>query len=304
MKQVTAALVLATGLAGMVCATTAAQDRGTRGRRTVYVSALDDRNAPVADLTRADLTVQEDGRAREIIAVEPAKTPLHVALMADDSGLALAPIREGLGAFIERLQNKAAMSIITTGGRNLTLVDYTTNALTLYEGVKKISARNTEGSYLIDGLIDTSQALARRGAARPVIVAIVLESEELSSAGADRALDAIQATGVAVNIISIGTAGVIGMRPLSSFNDASVDGSSRRNAVIASAPERTGGLFAQLPAASGIPTTMRMLAGELATQYAVVYADAMTTTGKGVKLEIETTRGGVKLRAPTRVVNK
>ena len=40
--------------------------------RTVHVSATDSKGAPVTDLTAADITVKDDGKAREVLKVERA----------------------------------------------------------------------------------------------------------------------------------------------------------------------------------------------------------------------------------------
>ena len=83
--------------------------------RTVYVTVVDGKNAPVAGVTAADLTVKEDGRPRAIDRVEIATAPMQIALMLDDGGVALGAIRQGARQFVERLQGKAAFMLITTG---------------------------------------------------------------------------------------------------------------------------------------------------------------------------------------------
>jgi hypothetical protein len=111
--------------------------------RTVFVTAVDGKDVPVAGLTAADLTVKEDGKVRQIDRVELATAPMQIALMLDDGGVALGAIRQSAGQFVERLQNKAEFMLITTGGgRNVTLVNPTPDPRIVYAALQKVFARN------------------------------------------------------------------------------------------------------------------------------------------------------------------
>ncbi len=166
----TAILVLAGGVA-------ASPQMATR---TIYVSALA-KNVPVTDMTAADFVVKEDGKVRDVTAAQIATTPMSIALMLDNGGLSLGAIRQGAGQFIEALQGKAEFSIVTIGGRKLTLVDFSSDIPALYAGLKSLLARNTTTVDLLDGFIEVSNAFRAREAARPVIVAIAAEGEEVSN---------------------------------------------------------------------------------------------------------------------------
>src|ERR1700730_17550046 len=54
--------------------------------RTVYLSAVDSKGAPVTDLTAADLVGKEGGTDRTIATLQPATAPMDVAILVDDSG--------------------------------------------------------------------------------------------------------------------------------------------------------------------------------------------------------------------------
>src|SRR5436309_12151949 len=54
--------------------------------RIVYVAALNASGAPVTDLTAADFTVKEGGKARDVIRAGPAAAPMHIAILIDDDG--------------------------------------------------------------------------------------------------------------------------------------------------------------------------------------------------------------------------
>jgi hypothetical protein len=73
--------------------------------------------------------------------------------------------------------------------------------------------------------------------------------------------------------------------------------SVQRNIVIGSAPRNSGGRSEQVLHATGIVPLMLQFAAELAGQYAVVYR----TDADRARLEVTTTRLGIRLRAPARV---
>lgn len=270
------------------------------GTRTVYVTAVDGKGVPIPDLTAADFTVKEDGKPRDVVSAEIAKAPMQIALMLDDSGLALGAIRQGAGQFIEALQGKAEFAIITMGGRNLPLVDFTRDPPTLYAALQKLFARNSPPTYVLDGFLEVAQTFTRRKAERPVIVSVATEGEELSDATADAVLDAIQKSGATLYYIGLGAPVTQGTRPPLSAerpNDSTENESSKRNTVLGSAPRNSGGRSEQALQSSGVPVMMKQFAVELAGQYALTYK----TDAAEAKLSVETKRKGVKLRAPTRV---
>jgi len=298
-------IVATVSAAGLLVGTAvAARGQTPQARtRTIYVTAVDNKEAPVDGLTAADFTVKEDGKVREVVSAEIAKRPMQIALMLDDSGLGLGAIRQGAGQFIETLQGKAEFAIITMAGRNLPLVDFTADAPTLYAGLQKMLTRNTPSTYLLDGLVEVAQTFQRRKAERPVIVAVIVEGEELSSARADVVLDAIQKSGVKLYYVGLGAPVTQGNRPPYAAEraaDSTEEESNKRNAVLGSAPKNSGGRSEQVLQTSGVPGLLKQFAVELAGQYAVTY-DTDTTNAK---LSVETKRKGVKLRAPARVGSK
>src|SRR5262249_30692317 len=151
-----------------------------------------DKDAPVKDMTAADFTIKEDGKPRDIVTTEIATTPMQVVMMLDDSGLSLGAIRQGAWDFIQALQGKAEVAIINIGAQNRPLVDFTKDPQVLLAALQKMLAHNSPPAYILDGLVEVAQALKKREATRPVIVAVATEAEELSSARADFVLDALQ----------------------------------------------------------------------------------------------------------------
>lgn len=266
----------------------------TAGARTrdVYVSVVDAKGAPVQGLTAADFTVREDRTAREVLKAGPATEPMQVALLIDDSQAAnsmLNPLREAIGAFVEKLKGRAEIALITFGERPTTLVEYTNNAELLKKGIGRVFPRSGAGPYLLDAIVDASRGLERRKAARPVIVAITVEGIEFSNVHYQPVLDALQRSGASLHTVSVG-----------SPSDSSTDEMRNRNMVIADGTARTGGRRDQVLADSGLPEKMRQVADDLLNQYVVTYSRPDTLIPPE-RIEVTTTRAGATARARTRV---
>jgi VWFA-related protein len=267
--------------------------------RTIYVTVTDGKNASVPDLTAADFTIKEDGKARTIEKAELATTPLQIALMLDDGGLSLGAVRQGTGQFVEALQRKAYFSLITTGGRNLTVVDFTPDPRPIYDALGKLFARNSPATYLLDGFFEVAQKFERLKAPRPVIVAVAAEGEEFSNTRADVVLDTIQRSGTIFYYIGLGAPVTRGTKPALTADrpgDSTEGESAKRNTVLGSAPKNSGGRSEQVLQDSGVPVLMKQFAQELAGQYAITYRSETP----GGKLTVETSKKGLKLRAPAR----
>ena len=260
--------------------------------REVYVSVRDNKDAPVTGLTAPDFTVREDGVAREVLRAGPATAPMQVILLVDDSEAltpALQPMREGLTKFIEKLQGHAEIGIVTFGERSTSLVQSTTEINTLKRGVTRIFARSGSGAYLLDAIADVSQGLQRRKAERPVIVAVTLEGIEFSNLQPETVLKALDSSGAALHVLSVGM-------PSSSMTDEA----RNLNRVVADGTQRTGGRRDQVLAVSGIPEALQRVADDLLNQYVVTYGRPDTLIPPE-KLQVTASRPGVTVRARTRI---
>ena len=260
--------------------------------RTVYVTAMDGKGVPVQGLTAADFAVREDRIAREVLKAGPATEPLQIALLIDDSQAATSmvqPLREGITAFIDKLQSKAEIALITFGERPTTVVEYTSSAEALKRGVGRVFPRSGAGPYLLEAILEASRGLERRKAVRPVIVAVTVEGIEFSNQHYDPVLEALERSGATLHTLAIGSPA-----------DSQSDEMRNRNAVIAEGTERTGGRREQVLADSGLPEKMRQLADELLNQYVVAYARPETLIPPR-RIEVTSTRPGVTVRARTRV---
>lgn len=266
----------------------AASDARTRD---IYVSVLDSKGAPVLGLSAADFVVREDGAAREVLRAGPATAPMQIIVLIDDSEAATNAIqrmREGLIAFVDKLQGRAEIGLVTIGERPTSLVSYTTDTTALKKGINRLFARPGAGAYLLEGIVEVSRGLEKRKPARPVIVALTTEGVEFSNQQYQQVLQPLEASGAALHVLAIGM-------PSSSMSDEM----RNRNIVLAEGPERTGGRRDQLLHESSLPEVLPRFADELLNQYVVTYGRPDTLIPPE-KVQVSVTRPGVTVRARTR----
>jgi VWFA-related protein len=284
-------------LSAIAAASTAAQEprppQASDARsRSVYVSVVDAKGAAATGLTAADFAVSEDGVSREVLRAVPATEPLDLVLLVDDSQAAAGAIpylRDGLAKFVDRLQGKAAIGIVTVGERPTSVAERTTDIAALKKGVSRVFARQGTGTYLLEGLVDVSRGLQKRDTIRPVIVALMMEGVEFSNASYQQVLEALYASGATLHVLAIGA-------PSGSTSEEI----RNRNMAIAEGTEATGGRREQLLAEMSIPGALDKLADELLHQYVVTYGRPESLIPPE-KITVTVTKAGLTARARTRL---
>lgn len=261
----------------------------------IYVSVVDAKGNAVQGLTVKDFAVREDGNAREVLRAEPATEPLDVMLLVDDSQAATAAIpflRDGLRKFIERMQGKAKIGIVTVGERPTSLVEYTTDTAALTKGVNRIFARPGGGAYLLEGVRDVSRGMRKReNQPRPVIIALTVEGIEFSNLQYERVLDELRPSGATFHALAIGT-------PAATVSDEL----RNRGLLLSEGTKETGGRYDQLLSPMAIEERLQQVAAELLNQYLVTYGRPDTLIPPE-KVQVTSTRPGVTVRARTRVIS-
>jgi len=281
--------VAALSVAACAFAWTRALDAQTI-QRALYVTALNDAGAPVANLGPADFVVREDTMAREVLKVEPATEPMQIAVMVDTSQAArddISHIRTALPAFVKTLTTgdvKNEVSIITIGERPTVFTNYTSNQAELKKGIDRIWSMPGSGAYMLDGIIEICQGFKKRGAQRPVIVAILSEGPEMSNRQHDQVLEPLRANAAAFHAITMG-------RPSTSLSDET----HNRNLVLDEGPRATGGRHEELLTSMALGVTLTRLADELTHQYKVTYARP-TTLIPPERVTVSAAKAGVTAR--------
>jgi hypothetical protein len=239
--------------------------------RSMFVSVVDQAGAPVPNLGPSDFVVREDNLSREVLRVIPATDPMQVAILVDNStaaGPQIANIRRALPPFVDVLTRPTAsgrrneVSIITLGSRPTILANYSIDPAPLTKAIDRVweDSPNT-GYYLLNGIIEVSQGIKKREAARPVIVAITGEGAELSSRHPDQVLTPLRESGATLYVISLGA-------PASGVGDDVL----YLNRVVDEGTRATGGTHTQLLAGTALTNKLQQLATVLTHSYRVIYA--------------------------------
>jgi VWFA-related protein len=260
--------------------------------RDIYVSVVDSKGAPATGLTAADFTVREDGQAREVLRATVATEPLDIVLLIDDSQAATRAIpylRDALPRFIDKMQGKASIGIVTFGERPTSVVERTSDAAALKKGVNRIFARPGSGAYLLDAIREVSQGFRKRETTRPHIVAIAIEGVEFSNLQYEQVLDALHESGATLHMLAVGT-------PSGSLSDEI----RNKNIVMDRGTTETGGRRDQLLSELAIPDGLAKVADELLNQYVVTYGrpDKLIPPEK---IEVTVNKPGLTARARTRL---
>jgi VWA domain-containing protein len=263
-RWLASAMAMVVTVGALSASVVSAQSRQSR-QRSMYVSVLDEKGVPVPDLGPTDFVVREDNVAREVLQVTRADDPIHIALLVDTSQAARGSIgdyRLAIPGFIDAVLGgpagvKNQVAIIGIGERPTILADYTSTRTQLTNAVNRIFAVEGTGTYLLDGIIETSQGLKKREAARSVIVALTTEGPELSDRHYQQVLEPLKASGATLHVIALG-------RPLNMSEDRSV--------ALSRGTSESGGRYDNLLVPSALPTRLKELAGEIVGQYRVTYA--------------------------------
>jgi hypothetical protein len=234
--------------------------------RVAYVTAWDAKtHAPVTGLGPDAFAVREDNVRREVLRVEPATSPMPVAILVDNTqaaGNAIADIRKALTAFIKDAGGLGPIAIIGVADRPTILQDYTTNQKLLLDGVGKVFAMPGAGATLLDAIVETSKGLERREEDRAALVVLTLENREFSNRHYSEVLESLAKGGAQMHIVVMTT------RAGTSLGDEA----RNRAQVFDRGPTESGGTHEDVLTSQAFEPKMKELAALLKSQHKVTYA--------------------------------
>jgi hypothetical protein len=268
--------------------------------RTVHVSAVDRKEAPVTDLVPADFVLREGGDIREILKVEPATSPLHIAIIVDDSGTGI--FRAPVANFVNQLLGRAQFAIKHVIGQAVRLVDYTSDVERLRDAVLKLGVRaeTPEGGRVVEAVFDSAKEL--RDFERPVIVVLTDTHAEYSSLPAQHVLDELQRSGAILHVMAVTRLAQLNPSSVPLAKDKPSDLLEHQldiNRVLGDGPKQTGGRRVEIGGLGGTIPELQAVALQLRHQYLVTY---LVPAGEKLnqKLSVSSKRRGISLRAPSR----
>jgi hypothetical protein len=270
--------------------------------RTVYLNAFDEKGAPVEDLVAGDFSVKEGGKARDVVALRPAKARMQIALIVDDNGTGL--FRAPLYRFVQRLQGHAEFAIVTVIGQPLKLTDYTMDGRVLSEALGSLSVRpgTPDGGQLLQGIYDAAQDLTKREAPRPVIIALSVPGEEHTTLPAKHVLDKLKDSGASLHVFLV--AGSAARQTVAVTKpSALLEENMNLSEVLGDGSKQSGGIREDIVASAGALLRLQRLAEDLLHQYVIEY-DLPPGTKPSDRISVSVKRKGVSLRAPARIPNR
>jgi len=280
----------------LIAAPAAAQDAAgpdqTPAEARIYVSVTDDAGKRLP-LSAGEIAIQEDGRAREVLSVEPAAGPVQIALLVDDSQAAqsaIADIRAGLKQFVAKMLDAnpdSQIALISFGERPTLLTDYTNSRAQLERGISRIFARPGSGAYMLEALVSATRGIVKREAARPHIVVIGTEGVEFSNDHYARVLDSLAESGAALWSLTL-TAG-----PRADDTDEI----RNRNMVIGQGTAASGGRQDQVLANSALPSRLEAVGDLILEQYQVTFGRPGALVPPQ-KIDVRVNKPGAHVLAP------
>jgi VWFA-related protein len=280
-----AALTTAAAVAAIVHGSVSAQVESRE--RTVFVSAVDDKGEPVADLGPDAFIVREDGVRREVLRVSRATEPIDIALLVDNSaasGDEVLFIREAVSGFVAKMAAGNQIAIIAIADRPTIFVDYTNDPKRLADGVGRIFPMSQSGMTLLDGIVETARGLAKREGPRAVIIPVVTDGVEFTNRYARDVVAALKTAGAALHFVGMGQ-----------FYHSEEHSTRERSFLLDQGPAATGGQRISLLSPSGLDQAMQRLARELSSQYKVVYGRPQSLIPPE-KVEVASARPTVTMR--------
>ena len=257
--------------------------------KTVYASVVDKNDAPVPGLSAGAFIVRENDMAREVLRASTATDPLQIAVLVDTSQALedhLLDVRTALTAFFKQMGGKHEISLVGLGERPTVLVDFSRDVARLEKGIGSVYARQGSGTYILDAIVETSDALRRRKATRPHIVVFAARGPEFSERHHQTVLDALRESGATLHSLMLNRPGI-------GVNNRE---EQELQLTAASGTRMTGGRREDLLTSMALSDRLQSLGTELQNQYQITYARTKTLIPPK-SLEVSAKRQDVTVRA-------
>jgi hypothetical protein len=263
--------------------------------RTLIVSAVDDKNQPVAGLSTSDVALLRRGVAQDVVAFEADTRPLELVLLVDSSQPLGSHWRlsivDAVAGFVRGLPAGTRLSLWTTGDRPTKVFEGQVDAAAVTRALNRVVPRG--GNRLLDAIVEAGEAMANKEGDRTAMVAVT--GLGIGFTGTDRrqVVDRAAAFGAVVHGLTFDE----GRAPGSIESPEDVGGSDYEY-VLGELAEKTGGSFDSTLSAMSVKDRLSRVGAALAATYRLTYRSAEAIPAK--EIEITVARPGVKVLRPGR----
>ncbi len=245
--------------------------------RVIYASVVDDKGAPIPNVTAKDIVVREDGQAREILNVQKDSDPLQVALLIDNSVSMrdkLPDLRKAVSTFVTSLRPGVQLALFTLAERPTIVVNYTADHAALLQSANRLVAYEA-GNYALDGIAEAAEGLSRRSNTRSIVVVVSGTGPELSYRHYSEVIRTLRDSGASLHALLVRTPptqDVVGVPQPAPAEDFGPGGGLDRDIVLGRMTKETGGRYEELATILSLAAKLQQLSAELSNQYRVTFA--------------------------------
>ncbi len=264
-----------------------AQQEDVFAVRTILVSVTDSEGAPISGLGAGDFALTERGIERDLVEVTLDERQTEILLMVDTSVAffgEVQPLRQAVESFIGAVTPQHVMSLYEFGGRPNLLAGPADDAGTLLSAVGKLYARQQDGSYLLDAIVETGRELEEdeREEGNSVVVVIVTGmGTEYSNSSYLRAREVGERSGAVYHVVVFDS------------NRATTRNFVRRSEIegtLTHLTEKTGGTFTRVLSTTSIRGELERVAGEFGPRYRISFVSEVSPKSDPKELSVSVQR--------------
>ena len=262
--------------------------------RTITISVVDGKGNPVRTLAGSDVSVQENGVARELTRLEIDTRPIVLAVLVDNSEPMSSAFRlhvaDAVTQFLLRLPEGTMYSVWTTGDRPRKVYDYGDNRAAAARALRR--AQPQGGNRVLDAIVEASRDLKRREDKRAAIVVVTGTGPGFSNYDRRQVVDLVEDEPTEVLSVLFDEGSRAATRP----DDEEVGGPDYDYA-LAELARVSGGVRETVLSSMGVEHALQKLAAHLGGQYRATFLSA---GARDAKLEVAVALPGVKVRVGER----
>ena len=276
--------------------------------RQVLVRVTDEHNRAVGGLQKSDFTVSENGREREILAVERSTAPFNLVLLLDVSGSVdnyIDFIRKAARNFINTMRPDDKITIVIFNEDVKQISTFTTDRQKLSESLDTFDAGGGTAYYdaIAYSLVETLRPLKGE---RTAIVALTDGDDNRSFLPFESLTGAIQESGALIYPLYVPSALIAASK--TNDADSSEDPLRSRYTALTSKAETegarlaqvSGGVYYPIKRLSDLQKAYEDIAVQLRTAYVVTFRSDTANAGNANR---QSPRLRIKVDRPNTFVN-